>query len=79
MYPGDTSIQETWLFIRFYIVYLEMPLSKRQDSIIIFAKMYPEMYRVRIVPETYNLYASLVLHLIALKTYAPVLRDARDV
>ena len=42
---------------------------------IIFAKMYPEIYRVRIVPETYNLYVSLVL----LKTYTPVLGDARDV
>ena len=36
---------------------------------IIFAKMYPEIYRVRRVPETYNLYVSLVLHLIALKIY----------
>ena len=46
---------------------------------IIFARMYPEIYRVRIVPETYNLYVSLVLHLVALKTYIPVVGDARDV
>ena len=48
---------------------------------IIFAKMYPEIYRVRRVPETYNLYVSLVLHLVALKIYIyiPVLDDARDV
>ena len=36
---------------------------------IIFAKMVPEIYRVRRAPETYNLYVSLVLHLVALKAY----------
>ena len=45
----------------------------------IFAKMYPEIYRVRRVPETYNLYFSLVFNLVTLKTYTPVLGDARDV